>query len=74
MGRHKKYLNDEDRMEAIKESKTRYMLKTSWVCPECNHDYTLAGKWSHCKTRKHIINCILKALENDDKFAVIPAE
>ena len=74
MGRHKKYLNDKDRMEAIKESKTRYMLGKSWVCPECNHNYTLAGKWSHLKTKKHITNSILKAIENDDKFDVIPAE
>ena len=74
MGRPIKYLNENDRKEAIKQSKTRYMLSKSWICPVCNHDYKLAGKHSHMSTKKHITNSILKGLENDDKFDVILAE
>ena len=74
MGRRLKYSNDNDRKDAIKQSKTRYMLSKSWVCPACDHDYKLAGKHSHMSTKKHIPNSILKGLENDDKFDVILSE
>ena len=42
-GRKLKYDNDEDRKQAIRESKTRYMLNKSWICEACNNDYSLAG-------------------------------
>ena len=75
MGRKLKYDTEEDRKNAIKESKTRYMLSTEWRCPACgNHDYSLAGKWSHLKTRKHIFNSIKKALEDDDDIELITDE
>ena len=65
-GRKLKYDNDEDRKQAIRESKTRYMLNKSWICEACDHDYTLAGKHIHMKTKKHIFNSIKKALEDDN--------
>ena len=74
MGRKLKYLNDEDRRNAIKQSKTRYMLSKIWTCTVCDRDYTLAGKHMHISTKKHITNSITKALETDDKFDVILAE
>ena len=75
-GRPIKHLNDADRKKAISESKTKYMLNKHWFCDICQNDknYTLAGKWSHCKTKKHINNCIIKSIEMDDKFDVITVE
>ena len=65
MGRHLKYSCEEDRKEAIKQSKTKYMLNKEWICDVCgNKDYTLAGKWSHIKTKKHIKNTVLNALKD----------
>ena len=69
MGRQTKYLCDEDKKEAIKQSKTRYMLNKEWICPVCNRDYSLAGKWSHLKTKKHIKNAVIQALA--DHFDII---
>ena len=74
MGRRLKYSNNEERRAAIKESKTRYMLNKPWKCPVCDHDYSLAGKWSHMKTKKHIYNAMFNALKDDDDFDIIPAE
>ena len=49
MGRPRKYLTEEER-----PNKTKCMLNKEWRCPFCyNHNYTLAGKWSHLKTNKH---------------------
>ena len=43
-----KYFTDEDRKNAIKESKTKYMhmVNKEWYCEDCNNgkNYTLAGK------------------------------
>ena len=75
MGRKQKYDTEEDRKNAIRESKTKYMLNKEWTCEVCgNHDYSLAGKWSHIKTRKHIFNSIKKALEDDDDINLITDE
>ena len=66
MGRPIKYTSKEDRKNALTQSKTKYMLNKEWRCDVCNdHDYKLAGKWSHMHTRKHIFNTIKKALEDD---------
>ena len=52
-----KYATEEERKNAIKKSKTKYMLNKDWFCPICkNRNYKLAGKWSHLKTKKHIKN------------------
>ena len=75
MGRKPKYNTEEDRKNANKESKTRYMLNKSWICEACDgHDYSLAGKHSHMRTKKHIYNTIIKALEDDDDIELITDE
>ena len=57
MTRPKKYFTEEERMKAYHKSKNNYMLKKEWCCPDCgNRNYTLAGKWTHLKTNKHIKN------------------
>ena len=55
VGRPKIYHTDEARREAIKRSKNRYMLNTIWKCNICNndHEYSLAGKTMHIKSKKH---------------------
>ena len=61
----KKYFTEEERMKAIKKSKNKYMLKKQWFCPHCgNRDYSLAGKWCHLKTKKHIRNAAKNNAEN----------
>ena len=56
MGRPIKY-SDEERKNAVTKSKTKYMLNKNWRCKACDdHNYTLAGKWSHLHTKKHIKN------------------
>ena len=52
-GRPKVFTEDEQR-----KKKTKLMLKKEWCCDVCNnnHNYTLAGKWNHMKTKKHIKN------------------
>ena len=48
-------LSDIERKNAIRRSKTKYMLNKEWFCHICdpNRNYTLAGKHSHLKTKKH---------------------
>ena len=54
MGRPRKYFTEEERKQAIRPTKTKCMLNKEWRCPAChNHNYTLAGKWTHLKTKKH---------------------
>ena len=52
-GRPKVFTEDEQR-----KKKTKLMLNEEWYCDVCNnnHNYTLAGKWNHKKTKKHIKN------------------
>ena len=57
MGRPRKYFTKEEKKEAMKPIKTNYMLNKEWICPECgDHNYTMAGKWTHLKSKKHIRN------------------
>ena len=52
-----KHFSEEERKQAITQSKTKYMVNKEWRCPVCgNRDYSLAGKWSHIKTKKHMRN------------------
>ena len=53
-GRPLIYNTDEERKEAIRKSKTKYMDKKEWYCDYCNNgkNYTLGGKWGHIKTKK----------------------
>ena len=54
-GRPKVYFTEEDRKEALKKSKTKYMLNKEWYCDVCKNgiNYTLAGNWCHLKTKRH---------------------
>ena len=55
--RKPKYSTDGDRKYAITKSKTKYMVNKEWYCDVCNgHNYTLAGKHCHLKSKKHIKN------------------
>ena len=64
MGRPIKY-SDEERKNALTQSKTKYMLNKEWRCKACDDDnYTMAGKWSHMHTKKHILNTIKKAIDD----------
>ena len=52
-----RYFSEEERKQAITRSKTKYMVNKEWRCPVCdNHNYTLAGKWNHLKSKKHMKN------------------
>ena len=55
MVRPKIYNNDIDRKEAIKKSKSKYMLTKQWYCHICDNglNYKLAGKWCHLNTKLH---------------------
>ena len=54
MGRPRKYFNEEERKQANRPTKAKCMLNKEWRCPAChNHNYTLAGKWTHLKTKRH---------------------
>ena len=50
-----KHFSEEDKKQAIKQSKTKYMTNKEWLCPPVceNKNYSLAGKWTHLKTKKH---------------------
>ena len=54
-GRPIKYQIEEERREAIKNAKTKYLLGKEWYCYVCggNINYMLAGKHCHLKTKKH---------------------
>ena len=57
-GRPKKYSTEEEKKEAIKKQKSKYMLDKEWYCNICNtgRNYTLAGKHCHLNTIKHRLN------------------
>ena len=71
MGRPIKYHTEEDRLNAVRESKTKYMLNKPWYCDACLREYPLAGKWTHMHTKKHIHNYIIMALKADDDINLI---
>ena len=52
-GRPIKYFTEEERKQAITQSKTIYMVNKEWICDVCNHGYKLAGKAAHLRTNKH---------------------
>ena len=65
----KKYFTEEEKINAIRQSKNKYMVNKEWLCPECgNRNYTLAGKWTHLKSKKHIKNYLLKNDINLEKI------
>ena len=65
VGRPKKYFTEEERIKAYHQAKNKYMVNKQWLCPDCgNRDYTLAGKWTHLKSKKHIKNEARNKAEN----------
>ena len=65
MGRPKKYFTEEDRIKAYHQSNNKYMVNKEWLCPDCgNRNYSLAGKWTHLQTKKHIRNAAKNKEEN----------
>ena len=57
MGRPTKYSTEEERKKAIQESRKKYISNKEWRCPQCgDFNYTMARKWNHLKTKKHIEN------------------
>lgn len=60
-------LTDEERIR----NKTRYQLTKEWICSICKppRNYTIAGKHSHLKTKKHhkAISDMLEDIVNDIK-------
>ena len=64
--------SDEERKNALTKSKTKYMLNKEWRCKACDdHNYTMAGKWSHMHTKKHIYNHIIMTLKVDNDIDLI---
>ena len=59
------YETEEKRKDAIRRSKTRYMLSKIWCCEVCDRDYCLAGETEHLKTVKHNKNFLNRPLELD---------
>ena len=54
MGRPLNYPTKEESIEANRLYKNDYMRKKEWRCEFCdNHNYLLAGKWHHLRTKKH---------------------
>ena len=65
MGRPIKYFSEEERRQANRRSNTKYMVNKQWLCPDCgNRDYSLAGKWTHLRSKKHIRNEAKNKAEN----------
>ena len=61
----KKYFTEEERIKAYHQAKNKYMVNKQWLCPDCgNRNYTLAGKWTHLKSKKHIKNEARNKAEN----------
>ena len=54
-GRPQKYSTEEERKEARKKQKSKYMLNKEWYCDICKtcRNYTLAGKHSHLQKKIH---------------------
>ena len=59
------YKTEEERNDAIRRSKTRYMLSKIWYCEVCDREYCLGGKTQHLKTVKHNKNFLNRPLGLD---------
>ena len=71
LGRPIKYFTEEERLKAIRESKTKYMLNKPWYCNACSREYPLAGKWTHLHTKKHLYNQIITDLKADNDIDLV---
>ena len=51
---------EEDRKDALRRQKSKYMLDKEWYCDICKtgRNYTLAGKHCHMKILKHQKNSV----------------
>ena len=66
MGRSRIYFSEEERKQAKRRSNTNYMLNKEWLCPDCGkRDYSLAGKWTHLRSKKHFRNATKNKAENE---------
>ena len=66
MGRPRKYFTEEERIQAYHQSRNKYMVNKQWLCPDCgNRDYSLAGKWTQLRSKKHIRNEAKNKAENE---------
>ena len=54
------YKTEEERNDAIRKSKIRYMLSKIWYCEVCDHEYCLAGKTQHLRMVKHNKNFLIE--------------
>ena len=59
------YETEEERKDAIRRSKTCYMLPKMWYCEVCDHKHCLSGKTQHHKTVKHHKNFLNRPIELD---------
>ena len=67
-GRPRKYFSEEERINAERMSRKRNFSNREWRCEYCNNfNYTLARKWNHQRTKKHIENVERKKLEDERK-------
>ena len=56
-GRPPKYSTEEERKRAIQKSKNKHITNKEWICNCCGgHNYTMACKWRHLRTKKHLKN------------------
>ena len=59
------YKTEEERKDAIRRSKTRYMFSKIWYYEVCDLEYCLAGKTQHLKTIKHNKNFLNQTIGLD---------
>ena len=59
------YKTKEERKDAIRRSKTCYMLSKIWYCEVSSLGYCLAGTTQHLKMVKHNKNLLNRSLELD---------
>ena len=59
------YKTEEERKDAIRRSKTCYMLSKMWYCEVRDREYCLTGKTQHLKTVKHNKNFLNRPLKLD---------
>lgn len=71
MEHHESMPQKKRRKLRIARKKTYYMMNTEWYCKLCDngHNYSLAGKHSHLKTKMHLISELKnKIVEYENKF------
>ena len=58
------YAAEEERIKALRAARNKYQKNKEWYCDICCNgtNYTVRGKHTHLKTKKHISNS--KIVEN----------